>query len=257
MTNEYTYKEYVTAQAFCADYSAYQKKYAVTPRESDKVIIDLVGQILAARGDAALDVLDVGCSTGNLLKHLRRSHPQLRLTGGDLMLPVVEGCRNNPDLSDIEFLVLDIFDIPASLRYDVIIANAILYLFSDEELRRIAAHLSGALKPGGSLIVYDFSHGFEQNLTIQERSFSHPEGLTLHFRPYRVWRAAFEEAGFGAVDFRPFRIPLELPRRDDLDPAKEESLITYTVRSREGENLLFRGTLFQPWSHIVARKERA
>lgn len=256
MTKDYTYKDYVTAKTFCKDYSVYQKKYAVTPRESDKVIFSQVKQVMEILGNEALHVLDMGCSTGNLLLHLKNLYPRLKLTGGDLMISVIEDCRQNPDLAGIEFLVLDIFDIPASARYDCIIVNAVLYLFSDDELQRIVMSLSGALKPGGTLILYDFSHGFHQNITIKEKSFSHPEGLTLHYRPHTVWHRALEGAGFTAVDIHPFRIPIELPRREDIDSTREESLLSYTVRSREGENLLFRGALFQPWSHIIARKGR-
>ena len=72
MTENFTYREYVTDQAFLREYNAYQAKYAHEIRESDKVLIELVRAIVKGHDNAEgrLRLLDVGCSTGNLLLHL-------------------------------------------------------------------------------------------------------------------------------------------------------------------------------------------
>ena len=240
------YKEYVADREFIEDYSVYQRKYAEQVRESDRVVIDIVTEL--ADGREGLRVLDIGCSTGNLLRHLRNLVPGLELTGGDLTPEVLEGCRADPELEGVEFEEMDLLDLPRE-RFDVVIANAVLYLMSDEEFERAAASIAGALREGGHFVAFDFFHPFEQELEIRETSRTHPRGLMLHFRPFDVGREVLGGAGFGEVDFRPFEIPIDLPRHED-----DGELISYTRGAADGGRLLFRGTLFQPWCHAVARK---
>lgn len=242
-----SYREYVADDEFQSDYAAYQQRWASEVRQSDRVLIELVRE-LAAQADRPLRVLDVGCSTGNLLLHLKHEVPGLELVGGDMVPSILEDCRRDPNLAGIRFEELDLLDLGCEGAYDVVVVNAVLYLFSDEEYERALASAGRALAPGGTLLVYDFFHPFEQDLTILERSATHPEGLVLHFRPISWASAALDRAGFAEAEFRPFEIPIELPRPDD-----DAYILSYT-RPSEGRNLLFRGTLFQPWCHLVARK---
>jgi SAM-dependent methyltransferase len=247
------YKAYVANQDFAADYSAYQQRYSEQIRESDRVVIEIVREL--NEGRPGLRVLDIGCSTGNLLRHLNRLLPGLELTGGDLTPGVLAACRADAGLAGIEFEQLDLLDLPRE-RFDIVIVNAVLYLLDDEEFRTAAESVSGALRAGGALVAFDFFHLFAQELEIKETSRSHPAGLLLHFRSEARSRSILTDAGFGDVDFRPFSIPIDLEPgsryRDDLGGF--EDLNSYTRMAADGERLLFRGTLFQPWCHLVATK---
>lgn len=245
MTSGY-YKEYVADRKFIEDYSAYQRRYAEQIRESDKALIEIVRELAAAK--PSLRLLDVGCSTGNLLRHLKRLVPGLELTGGDLTVEVLEQCRADPDLAGIAFEEMDLLGLPER-DFDVVVANAVLYLLADEEFERAARSVAGALRPGGTFIAFDFFHPFEQELEIKETSRTHTNGLMLHFRSEGRARPVLGEAGFEEVAFRPFRIGIDLPR-----PADDGEIISYTRTAADGERLLFRGTLYQPWCHLVARK---
>lgn len=241
------YLEYVDDAAFAAGYTAYQARYAVEPRESDKVLIDLVRR--AAGGLRAPRLLDVGCSTGNLLRHLRRALPEAELWGGELMESALAECRSAPDLAGVTFERMDLLDLARAGHFDVVIVNAVLYLLNDDDLGRALASVAGALRPGGSLIAFDLFHPFDQHLTIREASPTHPDGLVLHFRPYATLAAAAAAAGLGEPEIRPFRIPIDLPR-----PARDDEIVSYTVPTADGGRLLFRGALAQPWCHLVLRR---
>jgi 2-polyprenyl-3-methyl-5-hydroxy-6-metoxy-1,4-benzoquinol methylase len=106
MNETFTYHDYVTDEKFLAGYNAYQAKYAGQMRESDKVMIRLIREVVAKRGDLGrpLRLLDIGCSTGNLLLHLKRQLPNLALTGGDLAESSLDECRGNPELVGIDFV---------------------------------------------------------------------------------------------------------------------------------------------------------
>lgn len=251
MSEDFSYREYVTDEAFLRGYNAYQAKYAEQMRESDKVLVGLIGEIFSKRPPerGPLKVLDIGCSTGNLLLHLRRLMPSLALTGGDLAESSLAECRANPALAGVEFLALDLLDLPAQPKYDVVTVNAVLYMMTDEQIDTALASLSRALAPAGTLIVFDFFHPFEQDLTIMEASRTHPAGLRLRFRPMARFTAALAAAGFSDAVYRPFTLPIDLPRHAD-----DGELITYTVPAADGRRLPFRGTLFQPWCHLTAVK---
>jgi SAM-dependent methyltransferase len=248
-----TYRDFWSNPVINEAYIEYQRRYASQVRESDRVLIELVREVIGRRvtGDGAVSLLDIGCSTGNLLHHLREALPGLDLWGGDIVGPAIEQCKVNPNLSGIRFEEMDLMTLGRSQvgRFDVIVANAVLYVFNDGEFARALSNLSEALKPGGWFIAFDLYHPFEQNVSLLERSRLHPEGHQLHFRPYSEVQAALEANQFGAIRFTPFAIPIDLPKPDD--PADIRS---YTVGTSRRERLIFRGVLNQPWCHMLAQK---
>jgi SAM-dependent methyltransferase len=249
MTGEFSYREYVGDEAFLADYNDYQQKYALVPRESDKVIMELVGEYVSKRDvGRSVDLLDIGCSTGNLLLHLKRMFPAVVLEGGDLAESSLEICRANAALAGIKFTEMDIMTLPKQ-RYDLIVVNAVFYMFDEKQYEDSLTSVAASLRPGGSAIIYDFAHVFGQDIEILEKTSSHPDGLRICFRPMSKISACASRAGFSSVDFRPFELPIDLPR----SPNNNE-IITYTRISEDRERMAFRGTLYQPWCHMIAHK---
>ncbi len=235
------------------EYLEYQKRYTTQVRESDRVMIELIRSAMEGdrRGGRRPSLLDIGCSSGNLLLHLNRLVPDIEYHGGDLFPEIIEYCRTNPALDGIRFEVMDIRALGDSVRFDAVIANAVLGRFDQEEFRLALASLSRVTRAGGWLFAFDWFHAFEQQLSIVERSRDHPEGLTLVFRPYSSVMQVLADAGFTEVQFYPFSIPIDLER-----PAELHDMRTYTIRTDAGERLNFRGTLFLPWCHLVAQKSR-
>jgi SAM-dependent methyltransferase len=253
MSDDFTYKEYVTDAAFLAEYNAYQAKYAQQMRESDRVLIELVLDVITRRqcAEGAVHLLDIGCSTGNFLLHLRRVFPKMVLSGGDLAESSLADCRANPALQGVTFRALDILELPSSTHYDIVTVNAVLYMMTDEQFADALRSMANVLALDGTLIVFDFFHPFEQDISITEVSRTHPHGLRLRFRPMASVARALHAAGFRDPRFRPFTLPIDLPRHPD-----NGELITYTVAADDGRRLPFRGTLFQPWCHLTATKSR-
>ena len=242
---------------FVTKYNVYQNRYADEPRESDKVLIKLIANVLSSRGtrQAALSVLDIGCSTGNFLYHLREALPELALTGGDLAASSIEACRNNPRLTGIQFDTMDIFSLPPQ-SHDIVVANAVAVYFDHQQYERAMASVASALTPGGTYLAFEWLHPYEQDIHIVEQSASHPQGLNIRFRPYSIVKRILERRGFTDVRFSPFVIPIDLAQgrtyTDNRDG--EEELNTYTLKAETGERMLFRGTLFQPWCYLSAMK---
>jgi|SRR5215831_17302869 len=98
MLKKLNYRDYVADPEMLKQYNFYQERYRGSMRESDKVLIEL---IRGATEPASL--LDIGCSTGNLLRHIRCLVPGLRLSGANLSRSAIEQCRVDPDLAGTAF----------------------------------------------------------------------------------------------------------------------------------------------------------
>jgi SAM-dependent methyltransferase len=171
MSQSSSYQEYVTDDKFLSDYNAYQAKYSKELRESDKVLIELIRQVIEKRGAIGqpLRLLDIGCSTGNLLLHLKKLFPKLILTGGDLAKSSLEECRANSELTDVEFIDLDMLDINTGANYDIVVANAVAVYFFWDEYQKAAKSVFTALADGGSYLAFEWLHPYvHQDIVINE-----------------------------------------------------------------------------------------
>jgi SAM-dependent methyltransferase len=230
-------------------YFDYQKRYAATMRESDKALLTLMKDALGKAGERGGRLLDIGCSSGNLLRHLRKAAAGLEYWGGDIQPDVIERCRAEPDLKDIRFEIMNVRELAMWPRFDIITANAVLFRFPEADFAAICSSLAAALAPGGQLFTFDFYHPFHQDLGVVEISAWHPDGLTLYLRSFRTARRVLSAQGFSDIQFYPFEIPINLPKPDD-----PSDITTYTRRDESGNRLQFRGCLFQPWCHMIAHK---
>jgi SAM-dependent methyltransferase len=236
-----SYRDYVEDVAHMRTYAAYQQRYAEALRESDKVLIDLV----RAHVRPGASLLDVGCSTGNLLLHLSRLLPELELHGVDLVAEIIEADRSDAALAGIEFGVADMLALDLGRTFDIVTVNASLMFFTPDELRAAIAGLGAVVAPGGALIGFDFVNPFDQELELLETSAGFPDGLRMFMRSERAWSAAIADAGLADPSFSAFEIPLEIQRPDDVTDIR-----TWTP----APGLSFRGSLFQPWCHFTTRK---
>jgi tRNA (cmo5U34)-methyltransferase len=120
----------------------------------------LVAEAAAATTPQARHVLDVGCGAGNYTLKLMESLPNLDATLIDLSQPMLDRARERVSRATsgrITTLQADIRE--AKLPdggFDIVLAAAVLHhLRTDEEWRNVFTALHRALRPHGSLWVFD------------------------------------------------------------------------------------------------------
>ncbi|MEL7370798.1 MAG: class I SAM-dependent methyltransferase [Myxococcota bacterium] len=94
--------------------------------------------------------LEVGCGTGNYLKHLQH---HFACTGADLSPPMLEVAARK--LEGIELLTADMRTLALGRRFDVVASlfSSIGYVRTIDELNRTIVAMATHLKPGGLLVV--------------------------------------------------------------------------------------------------------
>jgi tRNA (cmo5U34)-methyltransferase len=120
----------------------------------------LVAEAAAATTPHARHVLDVGCGAGNYTLKLMESLPGLDATLTDLSQPMLDRARervSRATAGSIATIQADIREakLPDG-EFDIVLAAAVSHhLRTDEEWRDVFTAFHRALRPGGSLWVFD------------------------------------------------------------------------------------------------------
>ena len=120
----------------------------------------LVADAAAATTPHARHVLDVGCGAGNYTLRLLERLPGLDVTLIDLSRPMLDravGRLRAATAGTVTAIQGDVREVPLPAGgFDIILAAAVLHhLRTDEEWRSVFAAFHRALRPGGSVWVFD------------------------------------------------------------------------------------------------------
>ncbi len=177
--------------------------------------MELVSQAAAATTPQAKHVLDVGCGAGNYTLKLLEFLPNLDATLIDLSQPMLDRARDRVSRATsgcITTIQADIreIDLP-ECAFDLVLAAAVLHhLRTDEEWHKVFAALHWALRPGGSVWVFDV---VESSIPAVQELFRHRYGEYLT----RLKDEAYRDHVFAYVEKedtpRPLLFQLDLLRQ--------------------------------------------
>jgi tRNA (cmo5U34)-methyltransferase len=122
--------------------------------------LELITRAAAATTPQATHALDIGCGAGNYSLKLLQALPNLNLTLIDLSQPMLERAvqRLRPATTgQITALQADLRELDLGTgQFDILLAAAVFHhLRSDEEWQSVFAKCYAALRPGGSLWIFD------------------------------------------------------------------------------------------------------
>ncbi|HEX6116543.1 MAG TPA: methyltransferase domain-containing protein [Solirubrobacterales bacterium] len=150
-------------------------------------------------------VLDAGCGSGRLTRHLVERLPNGRVIGVDASPSMIERAREQLG-DDVELVSANLLDLELAEPVDAVFSNATFHWVIDHE--RLFARLHTALEPGGAL---EAQCGGQGNVAELENALRGLEG-DERFAPYlrtlpSPWyfasvtdtEARLERAGFGSV----------------------------------------------------------
>lgn len=125
-----------------------------------RLTLSLVAEAAAVTTPHAKELLDVGCGGGNYTLKLLQTLPNLNVTLVDLSQPMLDCAvgRIRPQTTGtVTAIHSDMRELELGQeRFDVIVASAVLHhLRADDEWRSVFQKFFAALKPGGSIWIFD------------------------------------------------------------------------------------------------------
>ena len=183
--------------------------------QMDSVLsMSLIAEAAALATPLAKSVLDVGCGGGNYVLKLLEHSPALDVTLLDLSRPMLERAHDRVQQAGAGAISLMQGDIrEADIgkdQYDIIVASAVLHHLREEaEWKAVFTKLYQALKPDGSLWVYDL---IEQSIPALNATMHRLHGEYL----VRHKDEAYRDMIFGWIETedspRPLMYQLDLMR---------------------------------------------
>jgi tRNA (cmo5U34)-methyltransferase len=122
--------------------------------------MDLVAEAAARTTPRARRLLDIGCGAGNYSLRMLQELPGLDVTLIDLSQPMLVRARQRVGAEtpgEVKPIVGDIREVELGVeQFDIVLAAAVLHhLRTDAEWEGVFARIYAALKPGGSLWIFD------------------------------------------------------------------------------------------------------
>lgn len=243
------YQTYAAGGAWVDGYNRYQSKYKTTPRKSDVVLASIVNEL---EGSGPLRLLDIGCSTGNLLRTIKlvADGRPMSYVGADISKSSIDEASRDPDLGGIDFHLWDVNEIPQHETFDVIVMSAVAYIFDDASFSKMLRSVYSALRPGGTFIAFELVCDLpDYRLTIEERSpFYDGKPHYLNIRSKNMVEREMLQTGFDQFRLMPFSPP-QMPR-----PPDDAYLTSYTIDVPEDGPRSVRGYIITPWAFAIATK---
>jgi len=145
-------------------------------KEFDEIILKLIpyyDQMIEAllsaipfERDSEIEVIDLGCGTGNIIKRVKEEFPMAKLTVLDLSEQMIEMTKLKLDgYEEVKYYVDDFYNFKFPNKYDVIISSlALHHLISDEDKKEFYQKIYNALSSKGVFYNADVLLGSNQQL---------------------------------------------------------------------------------------------
>jgi 2-polyprenyl-3-methyl-5-hydroxy-6-metoxy-1,4-benzoquinol methylase len=135
----------------------------------EHLIVGFLGAVeeLDERLRRGINVLDIGCGTGHAINLMAREYPQSNFAGYDIAEDAIARANSEArvmGLSNAQFKVVDVADLPAQPKFDLITAFDAIHDQADPVA--VLRKVNEALAPHGTFLMVDlkFSSHLEDNI---------------------------------------------------------------------------------------------
>lgn len=179
------------------------QKYSLGPtrREVKKIVLPLLAE------NSKLQILEVGCGTGQLIKEISEQYPKVHYLGIDVAENMVEIAEKDNAGESVSFEHCPVEDFVSEEKYDVIICtHAFPYFPEKEEVLKKMAELC---KKNGRVIIANSSTNSLKDLLINfglKATTSRAKYLSIE-----EMKKLFEGAGLDLKDVRIIREKFYMP----------------------------------------------
>lgn len=133
---------------------------------------------LGLRGDET--VLDAGCGTGRLTRHLLERLPDGQVIAVDASAEMLDEARRRLGTERVDFMQADLADLELEAPVDAIVSGAAFHWVLDQH--RLFARMYAALRPGGRLLAWSGGVGSHADLYDTADELARTEPYAQHFQ---------------------------------------------------------------------------
>ena len=238
--------------------SSYYAAFREAPRERDKVGLSIIANKLSEFKEP-IDIVEIGAGWGNLALLLQNKFPECKVSGIEIDPSCVEAWKNDATLKKVPIINENILEKKINRQWHVALTVAVTLMYPQAEFYRFMEAIAQLIKIGGYYVGWELFQEVDQDLEmneiVEEMNFC-PHSV----RSFRYVRSVLEKTGFEDVRYMPFEMPIDLapvnntvPRSGRSSDIEQPHLISHTVNTDNGR-YCFRGGLYQPWCHVVAKK---
>lgn len=196
------------------------------PKEYFKFIVSIAKEHLDKYTD--LNVLDIGCATGDFLYYLKSLYPFANLTGMDVMPELLQ--RAKLEVRGCDFILGNICDaahLPTN-KYDAVFMNGVHSIFDD-----IDSWLNNSMSlvnkaNNGKLFIFGIFNPYNIDVLVKVRNSDHyPDGS---WQPgwncfsIETIKQYLEKSGVKSYCFHQFEISIDIPK-NAADPLRSWTFV--------------------------------
>lgn len=141
--------QYSVKEHFEKESTVYNDNIYKTIPKYDEMLFALVNSIDKER-NAELNILDLGCGTGNASLRIKKNFPNSTITCLDLAENMINICKKNfKDFSNMKYIVGDFFKFDFEDEYDVVISSLAIHHLTCDEKKDLYLKIFNSLKNNG------------------------------------------------------------------------------------------------------------
>ncbi|WP_367606892.1 class I SAM-dependent methyltransferase [Legionella sp. W05-934-2] len=184
-----------------------------------------------------INLLDIGCATGEFIYYLSSRYPAYNYTGIDVFDDLIEQCNTlQPNKT---FIKASALDLPKHLygQFDFVTAVGVMSIFDEDELPLFLDNLIKACRENGVIYILSPLNEFGVDCVLKHRKWksgnkgSWEKGWNIYSQETlsEILQNRCKE-----LSFHPFKINFDLPQRDD-------KIRTWTMKTENNDRQLTNG----------------
>ncbi|MDD5688123.1 MAG: class I SAM-dependent methyltransferase [Elusimicrobia bacterium] len=137
--------------------------FKVAPHYID--VVDILVSAIPFEKNSRINVVDLGCGTGNITKALLKRYPNANVTCVDIAKSMLEMAKNKlKKYKNVKYWCVDITKFDYSPKYDVIISSLVLHHIEEKDKYKFYKKIYNSLKQNGVFYTADFVLGSNPHL---------------------------------------------------------------------------------------------
>ena len=182
-------------------------------------LIDLIKVRLKKDKIEEYSLLDIGCSRGELLYHIKndlKNHTSL--VGLDYSQTLIDNAKQHEFLNDISFVVGDAENFCLSQEFDFIVCSGVTGYF--DTLDKLFTSINDHLKVGGTALVFHLFNKFDIDVLVKYRNNHYFDGFKPGWNIHAISTAENELNAIGLELLGTHEFTLSFDDKQKQDPSR-------------------------------------